>query len=371
MIALRVKIAIAAMFMIAAQPLEDEALKEKATKEADKPVPEIRAPARVDLYGDPLPAGALARMGIGRWPQPLSTGILNTAISLDGSLIATGGAAFIQLWEISTGRLLRTIKQDYMAPRPVFSPDGTSLAAHARDKVVRLFDVPTGKLRWQVSDADEILCFSPDSRWLATHVANAPVLLWDTMTGKLVRPLLAAGHHETVFMAAFTRDGRTLVSVGKDQSLCRWDVASGALRKSVLPDLPPWRTLRLSPDGQTLLVVPSSPEAPIELWDTETGQARVKLQGPARCSRFGMALTPDGRTLLTDRVPNGTDERAFYLWDMLTGKLTAQFTVPFAARRLIQFMPDGRNLILASEGSPLVQVWDTRTGRQVPGTTRP
>src|SRR5262249_33527985 len=93
-------------------------------------------PAAVDHLGDPLPEGALARMGTTRLRhRPLRT--LTTATPADGKLLASCGDE-IRLWDAATGKLLREIRdgdrsRSYCAL--LFAPDGRWLAGAGRDSV--------------------------------------------------------------------------------------------------------------------------------------------------------------------------------------------------------------------------------------------
>src|SRR5262245_8987086 len=77
---------------------------------------------RTDRYGDPLPAGAIARMG--------TTRLRSLAMSPDGKTVAAADEATICLWEARTGRLLHRFSgRNAPFPTVLFSKDSTMLVA--------------------------------------------------------------------------------------------------------------------------------------------------------------------------------------------------------------------------------------------------
>ena len=104
---------------------------------------EARAPA-VDRYGDPLPKGAIARLGTVRFRQSLLDGsnyLSRVLFSPDGrSLVTVGRQGRVSIWESGSGRLVRSIK----ATEAAIAPDGKSLAT-ARTGLVQLWDFADGR----------------------------------------------------------------------------------------------------------------------------------------------------------------------------------------------------------------------------------
>src|SRR5436190_1292179 len=67
--------------------------------------------ARVDRHGEPLPPGALARLGTLKWQQ--KTGVTAVAFSPDGKTLAAGSGpadGSIYLRDSATGRVLRRLQ---------------------------------------------------------------------------------------------------------------------------------------------------------------------------------------------------------------------------------------------------------------------
>jgi WD40 repeat protein len=102
-------------------------------------------------------------------------------------LAQDSGTSRWQVWNLLTGRRQgQWEKRDLSHPRPVFSPDGTLLAAvdEARTSVV-IYDLLRGtELARFAGHEGEIthLVFAPDSGTLASTSRDATVLLWD-LTG--------------------------------------------------------------------------------------------------------------------------------------------------------------------------------------------
>src|SRR5262249_28470349 len=85
-------------------------------------------PPRQDRLGDPLPPGAIARMGSSRLRHTTAdrwgwSGGFGTVVSPDGKTLLTTSADGIRAWDLGTGKLLYQIRDGFGHHDLAFSPD--------------------------------------------------------------------------------------------------------------------------------------------------------------------------------------------------------------------------------------------------------
>ena len=124
---------------------------------------------------------------------PHADWVNSVAFSPDGKRMLSGGKdGKIKLWEVASGRLIRTLRghtQDVNAV--AFSPDGAYvLSGGGGDASVKLWDIATGQfIRFFIGHTRAVasVAFSPDGKRIASGSFDHTVRLWDVATGKLVR----------------------------------------------------------------------------------------------------------------------------------------------------------------------------------------
>ena len=274
----------------------------------------------------------------------------SVAFSPDGRLLAGGGDdSVIKLWEVSTGKLMYTFKGSWNGVLSIaFSPDGKYLASGSRDGILRIWRVSTGKLLYAVEEENEVtsVSFSPNGELLASGV-NYTIKLRDVSTGRLLRTF--TGHKHYTISISFSPDGKYLASGSQDDTIKLWDVSTGKL----LYTLESGYTISISfsPDGKYLA---SAGVYTIRVWEVSTGKLVHKLEGHNAVR--SISFSPDGRLL-------ASGGSIIEFWDISKGKpIKKTFNYYTCDIRAVSFSPDGKFLASGSSDET-IKLWEVPTGR--------
>ena len=189
----------------------------------------------------------------GRLIKTLDNGqlVAMLAFSPDGHILASVRGSLVA-WDVDSGSVLGWSKTVAPCLTPLaFAPDGSALAVHASGGKVNLLDPADGRVRATLNQLDRALAFSPDARRLAVAY-NEQVTVWDLgslqQVGRFeghVRPqaiehirMLArraglnpfTGVANTVWSVAFSPDGQLVTSCDVDGTARVWDAATGRER---------------------------------------------------------------------------------------------------------------------------------------------
>jgi len=187
-----------------------------------------------DHLGDPLPPGAVARIGTLRLQHLYP--FAGVAFSPDGqTLAAPGYGSTVYLWDTASGREVRRLEGHRDSVESVaYSSDGRLLATVGAEGTVLLWDAATGKeLRRCLGHTKRVrfVAFAPNDRLLASG-GDDMIRLWDVATGQEVRQLPAyvgTSRHRSGCLV-FSPDCKMLVGGGDDsRTVTLWDVASMAI----------------------------------------------------------------------------------------------------------------------------------------------
>jgi WD40 repeat protein/tRNA A-37 threonylcarbamoyl transferase component Bud32 len=276
------------------------------------------------------------------WPGSDRGGTWSAELSADGRLALTGAGGgcsnlgcYPTLWDAGTGKRLFTL-------------------------------VPSGESAGSTGSGAAL---SPDGRWavtthgVQTYQPDRVVHLWDTATGREVAAL--KGHRAQVRAAAFSPDGRLVVSASDDGTARVWATGLGEDAERAGGRWARVGLACLSPDGRRLVTNSSgvglvqSDTFTAHVWDVATGRQLSHCQGGHTSYLQALAFSPDG-----EQVTTGSNDGTARVWAAATGKELAVLPGHSGGVIDVSFSPDGRR-VLTVDRDNTARVWGAQTGQCV------
>jgi RNA polymerase sigma factor (sigma-70 family) len=366
----------------------------------------------VDVHGDPLPNGAVARLGTIRFNH--GQGLRHLLFSPDGKTIYSQGDGWLRMWDAATGAergclasgehfltsLVRTPDgkqiislnqgvndvvhvwdltrmkeirkltlpvqrlESSLTRRNALSPDGR-LAALNLPAEMRIFDLTTGRELHKLAKGGKNIndvVFAGNNR-LVTADAQQTIDVWEARTGKLLRRF---PHSAPAQVLAASEDGRRLATLEHhtyaidrllDKDVVRvWDLETGTQKHTLAARPKRWfMSVYFSPDGKRMLASSVGPERyELTIWDTKTGE-RIREMDDAYGS--SIAVSPDGSRLASGNLPG-----KFELWDVKTGRRLSSLDSRHARAAALAFTPSNDHIVLLGFWS--LSTWEIATGRR-------
>jgi WD40 repeat protein len=369
----------------------------------------------IDIHGDPLPAGVLARMGTARlcgevlsfsadgktlvtlgadhafhyWnvangkerkrrqlsfvvsQSQFDSAHIVKGYSPNGKLLVSQDEETVRVWDIASGKEIRKM------PNPTFpfngkiitrlavTNDGEMVAVALLECRVHLRNTTTGKnhiLSFDRADFSDV-CFSPDGKFLALANASGILRLYDTETAKELRQIKGQPVKNAT-SPTFSPDGKKLAWVDGSGMVKVWKVADGSERSS-FPAPGIGNSMKFSPDGKRLGV---AGEKGIIIWDLakdkELRRFPIEHAGWIANNFFPITFSPDGRVLaVTNRTGLLGKIAGASLYEIDTGKLLLQPQGHKGDFLSIVFSADGKSMASSTRGETKIRLWDTATGK--------
>ena len=253
----------------------------------------------------------------------------------------------LNVWNVETGKLARTIESPKQTACVAFSPDGKRHGVAAPETVVppnpdpwkppfsvSIFDTVRNEAALQMTIAGRVACmaFSPDGKRFAAGFADGSMQVWTLPRGELQATLKTFDTHEVqnqTIWIEFSPDGKQFVSYCRGK-LCSWDLETQQITASTkIATAPPFL---FSQDGRVLIIR----DEKVRFLDARTFERLHSFDlGPTG----PLLLSSDGKILVTAHY----EPRSIRVSSAASGKLLVQIPCDANVQHLV-FAPDGKTL---------------------------
>ena len=249
-----------------------------------------------------------------------------SSLSPDGRTIACAHMSQIDFVDTNSGDVVRSIPlPGWWGSQPVFSPDGTKLAAGVGETIA-LWDVASGARlfadRPAHSRSVDAVAYSPDGRLIATADFDGRLHVWNAATGAHAWHD-SLGDGASIYELRFSGDSELLAACGEKD----------------------WHTGRPSPM--------------VNVWKSG-GELIATLHPDRRAS--GVSFSPDRSRIAVAHSRGRIGDERVELWQLDPLRKLAQFprdeTRGLWKYETMTFSPDGRFVFVAEQNGN-VSRWDT------------
>jgi WD40 repeat protein len=300
-----------------------------------------QSPAK-DRHGDPLPPGAVARLGTAAFHH--DAGILGVALSSDKKLLAvTCNNSLLAIWDVPGRKMLKQFKIADLFPRAyylTFSADGRYLAVMAEEEKkhaqARIFDWSAESEVTPLLDKKPLsVAFAPDGRSVAValHDADGAIVLWDLQAKQEVRRLSGEENGNRFAKVVFRDDGKSLLGMTQRGDVIAWDLQPEKARRS------PTKAQAVDLSRNGVWARHGNPYYFMQIDDIATSAKQLYLDKAGGHFWFGQ----DHDTLI--QLVRGEIQ----LWNIKTKKQTASIAISNDVYPKIDLSADGKLLAVATE----------------------
>ena len=288
--------------------------------------------------------------------------LVTATFSPDGTqVVTTSEDDTARLWDVHSLRTIKVFKghKDDLTSAE-FSPDGTRIVTASQDQTAIIWDVQTGAKLLELTGHQAKVNnarYSPDGKHIVTSSGDNAARIWDANTGKLSTWL--EGHVDSITFATYSpADPNLILTVSRDRTGKVW-------RKSTDGNHTDWHSINelhghtdiltsaaFSPDGK--YIVTASRDRSIRIWNSLTEHGRLAYYGHTGAVNDAV-FSPDGRWAVS-----ASSDNTARLWDTQNLLPPVILNGHKDSLNSVNFNRNGK--LITSSDDHTAKIWDIATG---------
>ncbi len=334
---------------------------------------------KLDRHGDPLPAGAVARVGTVRLRH--GADVQAMAFTHDAKLLCTvsGSEDSVRLWDTTTGKEVARLATSGQLVG--LAKDGFVVLVD--DTRVRVWLPATNTVRelpektLPEGASPSALAVNPDGRSFAL-ANNGRILLIDVQTGKTLKELNLPGNPPPPqpgpggpviapnpppnpnvpptpppVKLLYSPDGRWLLGNGQKTGVWLWDLRTGKRVRTYRTEMD-FPEYTFSPDVTQIAVTGER----LRLYPLDSEESVDTFKGPENAALFAPRYGDDGKTLFLVQQDGG-----LLPLDAVNGEAGESLDPPEMTFRPPFALSVGATRVAAIDQSGGIRIWDPKTGK--------
>ena len=287
----------------------------------------------------------------------------------DQYVISATDSGIVNLWKSDSLEPVRSFAKVKSLQGISVHPNGETLIGRTYKDGLVFWSIKTGEIARTLPNLKGCGYVSPDGRWAVVSPARGgqgPTSVVDITSGKEAFQL--ASHRTGAFRFGFSPDLRTLTSYGDDETLRRWDMATG--REIGVPVGHQHRVTGAAFLNRDRQVVTASKDGTIRFVDAKSGTEVRRISAEGKFFQ-ALAVSPDESMLAFSGSPTSQSNRwdhdeanqacNLYFWDLKNHRQIDCFYLPGEMAYNLQFSADGRQVFVLNHDQ--VTIKEVKTGK--------
>jgi len=365
------------LFVVISLAMTPAMLRSLEATPAETQEPNEAETSRTDLYGDPLPTGAISRLGTVRFRQQDSVKLARFLPDSESLVVVTSRSGLVY-YDVPSGKLRKVVPIGIdVVSHAVSTPDGSLLAVSTGwlDTTANLVQVTTyvlnaidGTIRTLINEPNEntynkALAISPDGMTVCTSGGDEKIRFWDVDSSAEILTFQLPNRLD-VRNICFSNDSKSVAFGGDDKAfIWNWHTETNPREISIAKNNRhrELNCLAFSPVGKWLHIGIDGDDSSI-LVDVLSGQVDETFTRTNKSSSYvtGISYSEDGRLFAV--ADYTTDINIF---SVASGKLDFKLSARDNGYRKADFSPDGRWLVATDHDDAELDVFDLKTKRRI------